>query len=326
MKFAYEDLSESQFEVLIALLCQRLLGISVQSFSKGPDGGRDAKFIGTAQLHPSEAAPWRGTVIIQAKHSNGIGRKFSEHDFHHKSRKKTVINEEIPRIKKLRDTKELDHYMLFSNRKLSAGAETEISNYISNQCGIPKASIYLCGVEQLEILLKRFPEVAKEAKLDPVDSPLIFNSDDLAEIIEALAVRKDALIELLEQPPTVRVSYEKKNALNNMTAEYAKEQRKRYLKETRQIGTFLAMPENIELLHKYQSVVEDLGLKIIAYRKDHQTFDKLMEYMVDIIFKRDPVLRQHTHKGLTRAVLFYMYWNCDIGETGDATPDETFAS
>jgi hypothetical protein len=50
MKFAYEDLSSGQFETLIVLLCQRLLGISVQGFATGPDGGRDARFHGTAEL------------------------------------------------------------------------------------------------------------------------------------------------------------------------------------------------------------------------------------------------------------------------------------
>ena len=82
MKFAYEDLSEDQFEKLIVLLCQRLLGISVKGFAKGPDGGRDAKFVGTAELHPSKAAPWAGTVIVQAKHTNGYNRHFGEADFH----------------------------------------------------------------------------------------------------------------------------------------------------------------------------------------------------------------------------------------------------
>ena len=72
MKFAYEDLGDDQFEVLIVLLCQRLLGIAVQGFAKGPDGGRDAKFVGTAELHPSKTAPWVGTVIVQAKHTNGF--------------------------------------------------------------------------------------------------------------------------------------------------------------------------------------------------------------------------------------------------------------
>ncbi len=40
MKYAYEDLSDEQFEQLIVFLCQRLLGMSVQGFAKGPDGGR----------------------------------------------------------------------------------------------------------------------------------------------------------------------------------------------------------------------------------------------------------------------------------------------
>ena len=57
MKFDYEDLSDPQFETLVVFLCQRLLSILVQGFAKGPDGGRDAKFVGTAELHPSRAAP-----------------------------------------------------------------------------------------------------------------------------------------------------------------------------------------------------------------------------------------------------------------------------
>jgi hypothetical protein len=52
-----------------------------------------------------------------------------------------------------------------------------------------------------------------------------------------------------------------------------------------------------------------------------KSFDEVMEYLVDQLFSRDPVLRQHDHKRLTRAVLFYMYWNCDIGEVCDATAD-----
>jgi len=111
MKYAYEDLGDWQFENLIVLLCQRLLGISVQGFSRGPDGGRDAKFVGTAELFPSKAAPWIGTTIIQAKHTNGYNRSFSETDFFSKTATNTVLGKEIPRIKKLRETQELDNYL-----------------------------------------------------------------------------------------------------------------------------------------------------------------------------------------------------------------------
>ena len=326
MKFAYEDLSDDQFEVLIVLLCQRLLGIAVQGFAKGPDGGRDAKFVGTAELHPSKAAPWVGTVIVQAKHTNGYNRSFSELDFYSTSSSNTVVGKEVPRIKKLRDAKQLDHYMLFANRRLTGNSETEIRDHIAAECGVPASSIYLCGLEQLELWLKRFPEVAQEANLDAVDSPLIVSPDDLAEVVQALARQKDGLTALLDDPPTVRVTYEEKNALNNMTAAYAKEQRRKYLKETAQIRTFLAAPENIELLRMYESVVDEFQLKILAKRKDYQTFDEVMEYLVDLLFSRDPVLRQHVHKRLTRAILFYMYWNCDIGEVDDAAANQALPS
>lgn len=326
MKFAYEELSDSQFETLIVHLCQRLLGVSVQGFAKGPDGGRDAKFVGTAEIHPSKTDPWVGTTIVQAKHTNGYNRNFSESDFFSTSSKNTVLGKEIPRIKMLREANQLDHYMLFANRRLAGNAETEIRNDIATQCGIPTSSIYLCGLEQLEIWLKRFPEVASEVDLDPVDSPLNVSPDDLAEVVQALARQKGVMEALIDDPPTVRVTYEQKNLLNNMSVEYAKEQRRKYLKETTQIRAFLAAPENLDLLRLYESVVDEFQLKIIAKRKYYQTFDDVMEYLVDLLFNRDPVLRQHVHKRLTRAVLFYMYWNCDIGEVGDASADQTLSS
>lgn len=325
MKYSYEDLSDDQFEVLIVLLCQHLLGIAVQGFAKGPDGGRDAKFVGTAELYPSKAAPWIGTVIIQAKHTNGHNRSFSELDFYSTSSANTVIGKEIPRIKKLRDAKKLDHYILFANRRLTGNSETEIRDHIAAQCSIPTSSLYLCGLEQLDLWLKRFPEAARNANLDPVDAPLIVSPDDLAEVVQAIARQKNDLNKLVDDPPTLRVTYEKKNTINNMTAEYAKELQRRYLKETAQIRAFLAAPENFELLRMYESVVDEFQFKIIAKRKNYQTFDEVMEYLIDLLYSRDPVLRQHTHKRLTRVVLFYMYWNCDIGEVDDATTNQTLA-
>lgn len=321
MRFDYQDLSEGQFENLIVFLCQRLLGVSVQGFAKGPDGGRDAKFVGTAELHPSKAAPWVGTTIVQAKHTNGYNRNFSESDFFRTTAQNTVLGKEIPRIKKLRKGKQLDHYMLFANRRLAGNAESEIRAHLAMQCSIPESSIYLCGLEQLEVFLRTFPDVVGKADLDPVDSPLIVRSDDIAEVVQALARQRNDVSAVLDDPPTTRVPYEQKNALNRMTAEYAKAQRKRYLKETAQIRAFLAAPENIELLRLYESVVDEFQLKIIAKRKAYQAFDAVMEYLVDLLFRRDPILRQRSHKRLTRALLFYMYWNCDIGEAVDATAD-----
>lgn len=155
MKYAYEDLSDEQFETLVIFICQKLLGISVLGFSKGADGGRDAKFVGVAELHPSKSAPWVGTTIVQAKHTNGYNRLFSESDFYSETAEKTILSEELHRIKGLKERRQLDHYMLFSNRRLAGNAESEIRASISRECGIPESSIYLCGVEQVELLLLR---------------------------------------------------------------------------------------------------------------------------------------------------------------------------
>ena len=319
MKYVYEDLSDDQFEQLIVFLCQELLGISTQGFAKGPDGGRDAKFVGTAELYPSKSSPWTGTTIIQAKHTNGYNKHFSEADFYSVDGDSSVLGKEILRIKKLREAKQLDHYMLFANRRLAANAESEIRSYIAEQCEIPESSVCLCGIEQLETWLKTFPKVAERSNLDMVDSPLLVSPDDLSEVVYALANHKKVGLVTSDTPPTPRIPYNDKNEINNMSADYADTIRRRYLKETAQIKYFLSMPENYELMQLYENIVDEFQLKIIAKRKDYQNFDSVMNYLVDLLFSRDPVLRKN--KRLTKVMLFYMYWNCDIGSEEYATPN-----
>lgn len=315
MKYAYEDLSDDQFELLIVLLCQEVLGIAVQGFAKGPDGGRDAKFVGTADMFPSKSAPWIGTVIIQAKHTNGFNKNFSESDFYSPNSVSTVLYEEVARIKKLRQAKQLDHYMLFSNRRLAGNAESDIRAYISKECNIPETSIFLCGVEQLETWLKTFKNVPERANLDPVDSPLIVSPDEMSEVVSALAGQKGIVGIVPDDPPTPRTPYERKNEINNMSAEYSKTLRRKFLKDTKEIHAFLSAPENQDKMRQYEDIVDEFQLKIIAKRKNYQDFDSVMNHLFDLLFARDPILRRH--KKLTRALIFYMYWNCDIGEVDD---------
>lgn len=314
MKYAYEDLSPGQFESLVVALCQFLLGAGVQGFAAGPDGGRDAKFVGTAELLPSKANLWTGTVIVQAKHTNGYNTTFSDSDFYSETGPVTVLGEELPRIKKLRAANGLDHYMLFSNRRLTGNAESKLRAVIAKECGLPESSIMLCGIEQLEMWLKRFPEAARIAAIDPIDSPLIVSPDDLAEVVEHLALHLKQ-VPPTPDPPTDRVSYERKNELNKMSNAYAKELRRRYLKDTAQIKKFLAAPENADLLGRYESTVEELQLQIIAKRRDYQSFDEVLNYLIALLLDRDPILRKN--KRLTRTMIFYMYWNCDVGLNDD---------
>lgn len=316
--YRYEDLSNVQFEELVVMLCGSLLGEGVKGFAAGPDGGRDAKFMGVAALIPSASAPWSGTVIVQAKHTNAHNSHFSETDFYTGKPEKGLVGEEIVRINKLRDRKQIDHYMLFANRKLTANTDQRITDHIASETGMPHASIMLCGIEQIERWMKRFPHVAKMARLDPVDSPLIVSPDELAEVVEAISLNLEGCAALVESHPVQRIPFERKNEINRMSPEYAKHQRSLYLKETGTIRSFLAAPENEALRESYELAVAEFQSKIIAKRKDYHSFDDVMNYLLDLLFNRDPVLSRY--KRLTRAMVFYMYWNCDIGSEEHASP------
>jgi hypothetical protein len=44
MDYKLENLSEDDFEKLVNILCQDILGMGTVSFTKGRDGGRDGRF------------------------------------------------------------------------------------------------------------------------------------------------------------------------------------------------------------------------------------------------------------------------------------------
>jgi hypothetical protein len=311
MKFAYEDLSDGQFEELTVLICQQLLGIGVQGFSSGPDGGRDGRFHGVAQLLPSSTKPWHGKVIIQAKHTSGYNRTFGDADFFSETSTTSVMHHEFPRIKRLRQDGELDHYLLFSNRRLSAGVESKLRSAISMECGLPEESVFIVGVQNIETYLKQFPHLAAELPLTPWNLPLIIRPEDLAEAVEAIADVWDA--DTTFAPPEERISFEEKNAANGVHAAYAKSWRSRYLKDSTQIQAFLADPRNDHARQRYEDAAAEIDLKMLAHSTEEDNLPLIVEGILDQLFSRDPVLSKH--KRLTRSIVFFMYWSCDIGKT-----------
>jgi hypothetical protein len=313
--YPYEDLDDTQFERLVVHCMRVLFGNGVQGFAAGPDGGRDARFHGTAERFPSTTAPWTGITVGQAKHTNATNTHFSDADFSSNS-DSSVLSEEIPRIKKLAQDGELDNYILFSNRRLGGISGPAIVARISDETNVPKASIHLAGVEYLDDMLHVYPEIIRHARLDPIDGPLLVSSYDLAEVILAIAKELEAPLPALDPPPVDRVSYDEKNRINGMSPQFATTLSDRYLNETHQFQQFLADPGNADILRRYEGAVEEFQLKIVAKRAHYQSFDDVFNYLVDLLFKRDGVLSRN--RRLTRAMIFYMYWHCDIGETPDA--------
>jgi hypothetical protein len=310
MGYAFEDLDDSQFERLVVQCARRLFGSGVVSFAAGVDGGRDARFTGVADRYPSSSGPWVGKTIIQAKHTNATNAHFSDPDFSSDA-ESSVISHEIPRIKKLVEEGDLDNYMLFTNRRLGANSDAAIRARVATAAGLGSRPVALHGIEYLDDLFREFPEVIGLAQIDPVDSPLNVSSYNIAEVILAIAVGledDDAGLPVVD-----RVSFTRKNEINTMSEPFANELLKRYLSYTSQFDAFLASPANQDVLSKYNNAVEDFQLKVIAKRKDYQSFDDVFNYLVDLLYDRDAVLSRN--RKLTRAMVFYMYWNCDLGET-----------
>jgi len=315
MKYDYENLGDDQFEHLTVCICQVILGAGVQGFARGVDGGRDARFNGRAQQIPSGVQPWTGKIIIQAKHTNGFNKKFSDSDFFSTTSSTCVVAQEMPNIKKLFDKREMEYYMLFSNRRLTANGDVALREHLSKSTGLTSDRIMLCGVEQIEMWLKRWPDIAKMADIDPMDGPLIVSPDELAEIIESMAENmKSAAVGI--DVPEDRTPLKTKNELNGLTEIFSQNMVKKYLKYTKPIKDFLSQPENDDLKNKYLAAVEEFNMNIIAKKKPGVSFDSVFAYLIKLLTERDPILR--ANKRLTCTMVFYMYWNCDLGANANA--------
>ena len=55
MRYPLYDLSWQEFENIVISICEEILGTGTIKFADGKDGGRDAKFTGTANNFPSNA-------------------------------------------------------------------------------------------------------------------------------------------------------------------------------------------------------------------------------------------------------------------------------
>ncbi|WP_344204368.1 ABC-three component system protein [Aeromicrobium alkaliterrae] len=314
MGYPFEDLDDSQFERLAVQICRKLFGIGVAGFAAGPDGGRDAKFVGTAEVFPSRSAPWTGTTIIQAKHTIAFNAHCSDPNFSG-SAASSVMSEEIPRIKKLTAAGAADNYIVFTNRRLGAELNEKLSERVKTGAGVPEG-VFFAGIEYLDDMLRTYPDVLTLARIDPVDGPLRVSSADLAEVILGLQVALDAPLPEFDVPPVDRVSFDRKNELNNMSSSFAAVLQRRFQLYTKPIEDFLANPANHDSLERYEAAVEDFELKIVAKRSEFQSFDDVFNHLLEVLFKQDAVLARQ--KSLVRAMVFYMYWHCDIGEVEDA--------
>lgn len=216
------NLSRSSLHWVSACSARASQALLLTGFAKGKDGGKDAKFHGTAERYPSSASPWQGCTIIQAKHTNGINASFSDKPFNPEHRIGTLL-EELPRIKELSVSGELQNYFVVSNRKLTGITEGKMKAFLHEFTGIEQERLGFAGTDQLDHWFSFFPEAKNALTFRPLDRPLIVSPDELAVAIEAFSdAFKEIDVSCTKDLPIARTPYSEKNVLNNMSEDFTK--------------------------------------------------------------------------------------------------------
>lgn len=311
MRFPYYDLSDRDFERLVLGIGAELLGPGIAGFSSGPDGARDARFSGTAARFPGANQPYSGQFILQAKHTEHPFAKFSDTDFSGEA-DSSILTKEIPKIKNLVQQGELDIYMLFSNRRMAGVADQKLRQDIASKTGAKAVELF--GIERIDLQLRLFKTIVTTSEISLLNAPMIVNPDDLAEIIAALD--KDKSIFQKAATPSIdqvqRVTFANKNKTNGLSADFSDLIKSRYLPFFDSVKSFLEKPGNDEIRDRYEDACAEFQDQITAHRASHLDFDKVLVRLQDLLFGRDSDLSRK--KKLTKLVIYYMYWNCDIGK------------
>lgn len=305
MRYPLYNMNCDDFENMIVLICNHILGTSTMPFAKGKDGGKDGKFEGTANCIPSETKPWTGKIIIQAKHTIKIDASCSDSDFN------SILDKEvIPSVKKLAAINEINYYLLFTNRKLTGLQDSKIGSLIEAETGIP-ALIF--AEEKIQQLLQMYPDVVSSAKLNQLLLPFDFDESDLRDVIIALNENIKQGIPVSDSNQFAYPGLEKKNELNQLGKAYFDGVLKASIDDFAKIRAFLLDPINTDVAEQYEDAANELNAKITLYRDQFYEFEKILENCYDnVVGKNFETLK--TKKRLVRVLLHYMYSNCDIGK------------
>ena len=304
MKYPLYDMNWDDFEHLVILICNHILGVSTIPFAAGRDGGRDGKFIGKANCVPSEVKPWDGKIIIQAKHTSKKDTSCSDSDFI-----KIVDSEVIPAVNKLKAANDIDYYILFTNRKLTGDRDSLIERQIKDKIGIPSV---LFAEEKIQEFLHTYPDIVRSANLNRLLLPFEFDESDLKDVIISLNKYIKSSCSITDAASFEYPGLEKKNELNKMSKDYF-DSIKGSMNDFIRIKTFLSDPSNDELYDLYRDSYNELNAKILLYRDQYYEFEQVIEACYNNIVNDNSSIMKGK-KSLVRILLHYMYCNCDIGK------------
>ena len=302
--YRLHELSEAEFERLVVQICVRWLGEGVTPFAPGKDGGRDGKFQGKANTFPSANDPLIGHCVLQAKHAAAPNKSCSDSDFG------TMLEREHLKIKRLIKEKICDHYLVFTNRKYSGGADEKLMRAL-NALGL--GSAHIIGVERLHLALDDFNDISDRLPNRYDTLPFRFDPDDLVEVIGALHnfTQDDQISSFKSAFDFEKIKIQEKNTINGVSQEYYEQMIADSMLHFERVRQFLENPRNKELAALYHDSADDLKQKILTKRSQFGAFDEIFTFMNEHIQQKKEALKGR--RRLITILLHYMYCNCDIG-------------
>ena len=92
----------------------------------------------------------------QAKHTAAVNAHYSEVAFS-STAKTSILSQEIERLKKLKESDELDFYILFSNRRLGGTVGPQLEIRVAGEVGLEKQNVHFVGIERSTSSSMSFP-------------------------------------------------------------------------------------------------------------------------------------------------------------------------
>ncbi|MFZ7159280.1 ABC-three component system protein [Avibacterium gallinarum] len=315
MNFVSLIINDSDFETFAVTCCAKILGRGVIGFSKGPDGGRDGTFSGIANSYPSTTSPWKTegsrVVVIQAKHTQNLNATIGQKAF------TNIVKEELPKLKKMVEEGKAGFYLLITNRKETGNSHSALITLIHQETRLPYENIAILGREYLDRLINSYPDIIAESGLTHLIDVYadLLTTSHIADVIRkckllvASSSQNQYCNNLLE-----RCNLITKNEKNNASPNFAEIMMDYFDPYIRQIDDVLRNPENSSLKEDYKDLVLDTKAKLESlYSGDY--INKRLEDLISIFVENEKNQTKDFERKV-RVLIYYMYWNCDIGRKG----------
>ena len=297
------ELEYKEFEALVGHICHVILGTGTITFADGKDGGRDGRFTGTSNRFPSLQSPATGKFIVQAKHTIEPMASCSDKSF------EKILTSELPKLDALIADDELDYYLLFTNRRLTAGKEKLLRKKMCALKGIKDA--WVIGFPLIDSYLKENKNLVKICNLDKFRAPFKIIPEDLALVVSEFYIQRPNIKAQDGSHNFNYVQLKQKNKINKLSTEYFEYIESDSMRFFMDIKSFLENPRNVAYQEQYQATSDELKAKLIVHKDKFDGFDETINFLYDEFIESSNLLKRK--RRLVNVFLHYMYCNCDIG-------------